>query len=501
MGGIQLPRRVTERSVVQRFGDKHFSGDFFPTLRFEGEIFDCEIDGEIPRDIRGTFYRLGGDWLYPPKFPHDAPFSADGYISMFRFSNGRVDYKGRFVRTPRYLANRRAGAQLFGIYRNRAADDASVRSLSATVANTTPVVHAGRLFATKEDGRPFEIDPHTLETRGEWDFHGKYRSLTFTAHPKIDPISGELICFGYEATGEASRDVFVYFMDRAGEVTREVRLRAPYVSEMHDMAITRSHVVLPMYPLTTDKEWLAAGNIHWYWDERLPGYLCVLPRDGDAKDARWIKGPPHAMVHTLNAGVEGNRLVLEGTVSDANPFPFFPNRTGAPWDPQAGTSSIRRWTLDLDAGDEGWQEQDRFPQAPGGLPRMDDRFVSLPYRYGYMGYSDPERPPDERLAAGRAFPLTNCLGRYDLRSGKLDSLHVGNEGTLQEACFVPKSAQAAEGEGYLVAVYSNLVRSRAELVVVDAVRMQELARVMLPFQISMQVHGVWAPYEALPFDS
>ena len=485
--------------MVQRFGDQHFSGDFFPTLRFEGEILDCEVTGEIPREIRGTFYRLGGDWLYPPKSPHDAPFSADGYISMFRFANGRVDYRGRFVRTPRYLANLSAGRQLFGIYRNRAADDPTVRSLSSTVSNTTPVVHAGRLFATKEDARPYEIDPHTLETRGEWDFDGKYTSLTFTAHPKTDPVSGELICFGYEATGEASKDVFVYFIDRSGRVRREVRLQAPYVGEMHDMAITQSHVVLPLYPLTTDREWLAEGNIHWYWDHRLPGYLCVLPRDGDAQDARWIEGPPHAMVHTLNATTQGNRLVIDGAVSDANPFPFFPNRFGAPWTPENGTSTIRRWLLDLDSKHQGWEEQRPFPTASGGLPRIDDRFISQPYRYGYMGYSDPARPFDVKLTEGRAFPVTNCLGRYHLASGKLDTLFVGSDGTLQEACFVPRAAQAAEGDGYLVAVYSNLAASRSELIVVDAMRMAELARVILPFQISVQVHGAWAPHEAVPF--
>ncbi len=487
--------------MVQRFSDRHFSGDFFTPLRFEGEIFDCEVQGDIPRDIHGTFYRLGGDWLYPPKSPDDAPFSADGYISMFRFSNGRVDYKGRFVRTPRYLANRGAGRQLFGIYRNRAADDPSVRSLNSTVANTTPVVHAGRLFATKEDARPYEIDPHTLETRGEWDFYGKYASLTFTAHPKIDPVSGELVCFGYEATGEASREVYVTFIDRTGHVTREVRLTAPYVGEMHDMAITPSHVVIPLYPLTTDKEWLAAGNIHWYWDERLPGYLCVLPRDGDAKDARWIKGSPHAMVHTLNATTEGNRLVVDGAVSDANPFPFFPYRTREPWTPQTGSSTIRRWTLDLASKQEGWEEQNPFPAASGGLPRIDDRFTSMPYRYGYMGYSDPSRPFDVTLTGGRAFPITNCVGRFDMDAGRLDTLFVGSDGTLQEACFVPKQNGASEGEGYLVAVYSNLAASRSELIVVDAERMEELGRVILPFEISVQVHGVWAPYESLPFES
>ena len=267
------------------------------------------------------------------------------------------------------------------------------------------------------------------------------------------------------------------------------------------MAITPTHVVLPMYPLTTDKEWLATGNLHWYWDERLPGYLCVLPRNGDAKDVRWIKGPPHAMVHTLNATTEGNRLVLDGTVSDANPFPFFPYRTGTPWTPQTGVGTLRRWIVDLASGREGWEEQRPFPMAPGGLPRMDDRFISMPYRYGYMGYTDPTRPLDPRLAAGRAFPLTNCLGRYDMSSGKLDTLFVGGGGTLQEACFVPRNGKAREGDGYLVGVYSNLTESRSELIIVDAPRMEELARVVLPFRISEQVHGVWAPYADLPFET
>ncbi len=66
---------------------------------------------------------------------------------------------------------------------------------------------------------------------------------------------------------------------------------------------------------------------------------------------------------------------------------------------------------------------------------------------------------------------------------------------------MPKTGSAAEGDGYLVGVYSNLAESRSELIIVDAPRMQELARVILPFRISEQVHGVWASYEDLPFDS
>ncbi len=91
-----------------------------------------------------------------------------------------------------------------------------MRGLSSTVTNTTPVVHAGRLLATKEDARPYEIDPHTLETRASTTSTASYKSLTFTAHPKIDPVTGEMIAFGYEATGEASTDIFVYFIDGPG---------------------------------------------------------------------------------------------------------------------------------------------------------------------------------------------------------------------------------------------------------------------------------------------
>jgi len=62
-----------------------------------------------------------------------------------------------------------------------------------------------------------------------------------------------------------------------------------------------------------------------------------------------------------------------------------------------------------------------------------------------MGHSEPARPPDEKPLAGRAFPLTSCKGHDDMAGGGLDTSFVGSDGTLQEACFVPKSRQAGQG--------------------------------------------------------
>ena len=54
----------------------------------------------------------------------------------------------------------------------------------------------------KEDSPPVAMNPLTLETVDDYyTFGGGLKSQTFTAHPKIDPHTGELVAFGYEAKG------------------------------------------------------------------------------------------------------------------------------------------------------------------------------------------------------------------------------------------------------------------------------------------------------------
>ncbi len=117
--------------------------------------------------------------------------------------------------------------------------------LDRTLANTTPVWHAGRLLMTKEDGLPYRVNPHTLETIGRYDFDGKLRSETMTAHVRIDSKTGELFFYGYEADGPASTKVAYCIADRAGNLVREQWFDAPYCALMHDFAITENYVLFP----------------------------------------------------------------------------------------------------------------------------------------------------------------------------------------------------------------------------------------------------------------
>ena len=62
---------------------------------------------------------------------------------------------------------------------------------------------------------PAALDPHTLDTLdGNYRFDGKLTSDTFTAHPKNDSQTGDLIGFGYEAKGLGSTDIHVFRRSR-----------------------------------------------------------------------------------------------------------------------------------------------------------------------------------------------------------------------------------------------------------------------------------------------
>ena len=493
-------------SQVVDFSRDPTARGFYAPERFESTVYDCTVIGQIPSGLNGAFVRVGTEWLYPPRFPDDSIFNADGFVGLFRFKNGVVDFTGRWVRTARWHNDKAAQRQLYGYYRNPFTDDPSIRRQTIekpylrTLANTNVIAHAGKLFAMKEDGPPYELDPKTLATRGPMDFAGKYHSQTFSAHPKIDPVSGEMICYGYEATGLATSDVYLYTVDRAGAVTREVRIKVPYVSMIHDIALTQEHIVIPVFAFETSLARLKAGKIHWAWNAHLPTYVGILPRHGEARDLRWFKGPTRAIVHTLNARTEGNKVILESPVSETNPFPFFPAEPGNA-DPE-GTprgTNFRRHVFDLGSRREEFTEEVLVTRSVSGLARIDDRYISLPNRYAFTGFSDPSRPFDEARAGNLRGRVTNCYGRFDLHTGAETSYFAGDTHTLNEPVFVPRAPGSPEGDGYVIGIANDLAERRSELIIADANHLEagDVARVILPFRLGAQVHGNWIPQDRL----
>ena len=182
---------------------------------------------------------------------------------------------------------------MFGKYRNPFTDDEGVRGVIRTAANTNITFWRGMLLASKEDGPPYAMDPSTLETLGRYDFEGQIRTPTFTAHPKFDPVTGEMVCFAYEAGGDghdASDDVVVWTIDKEGKKTEETWYKAPFCGMIHDCGISENWVVLPLTPIKVDLERLKKGGNHFAWDPNEDQWYGVVPRrGGKPEDIRWFR--------------------------------------------------------------------------------------------------------------------------------------------------------------------------------------------------------------------
>lgn len=115
----------------------YFKGGLKPS-RLEGDITELETSGYIPPEINGTFFRVQPDPQFPPVFEDDVHFSGDGNVSAFRFHDGHVDWKQRYVRTDRFKAERDARKSLFGKYRNTWTDNEMVKGIIRLVSAAAP---------------------------------------------------------------------------------------------------------------------------------------------------------------------------------------------------------------------------------------------------------------------------------------------------------------------------------------------------------------------------
>jgi carotenoid cleavage dioxygenase-like enzyme len=461
--------------------------------RLEADVRDCEVEGKIPSDLNGAFYRVGPDPQYP-LHPRNIPFDGEGHVSMFRIKDGRVDYRSRFVRNDRYLAQDKARRILFPMYRNPYMDDPSVRGLSRSTANTHIINHRNFLLALKEDSPPAALDLLTLETLvPNYTFDGQLPSRTFTAHPKVDSVTGNLVAFGYEAEGHGSNVVSMFEFTPQGKLVWNAKIQVPYVGMLHDFAVTQNYIVFYVIPMAIDEEQMKDGGPHWSWDPTKPTYFGFVRRGGDGKDIRWIEGPTRSATHVMGAFDDANGIYVDVEMSMSNPFPFMPMRDGSPWDPIAGQSHITRLSVDLSRSrPRDYKIEQMYPHV-GALPRQDDRYNTVPYRYGFLGSPNPEAPDPRRAGA--------CYTRFDHQTRTYKMFDFGPDTSLAEVCFAPRSKDAPEGSGYIMGVATrNNENGRSDLVILDAEHIEDgpVAVVKLPMRAVGQIHGWWVPEEQLP---
>jgi carotenoid cleavage dioxygenase-like enzyme len=450
----------------------YLSGNFAPVL--SEDDFALDVEGEIPAGLAGAFYRNGPNPQFTPRDAYHW-FSGDGMIHGVFVEGGKVRYRNRYVRTPKWRAEHAAGKSLFGTFGNPMTTDPSVVGQDSGVANTNIVWHAGQLLALEEGHMPTRMDPVSLETEGYADaYRGKV-----TAHPKLDPETGEMVWFAYSAGPSPLNATCAYGVtDAAGQVVRRDDFEAPYSSMVHDFLVTDRHVLFPILPLTGSLERAMRGGPAFAWEPDKGSHVGVMARDAGVETIRWFTTDACYVFHPMNAWEADGKIFAD--VMEYPVAPLFPTVDGSA--PKNANARLVRWTFDL-SDKTNTIKREALDDLVGEFPRFDERRAGLAYRHGWFAGIT-------RLDEGLRF---DTIAHIDLRTGKRADFVFAAGDSPGEPVFVPRSAKAEEGDGWLVALVYRAGTDRSDFVVFDA---QDVAKgpigvAKIPRRVPFGFHGNW----------
>jgi len=387
-------------------------------IQMECEARDLIVEGEVPAELNGSFYRAGPNQRFKPRGEYHL-FQGDGMVHAFHIHDGQVDYRNRWVRTAKWKLEDRAGRALINPMNPFDCDpdytDFVFTDKDGT-ANTALVFHGGRMMVMEEGHPPFEIDPMTLDSIGSWNFRGKLNTA-MTAHPKIDPDTGEMVFFAYMATGPFAADVALHKVNAEGILTESHIIPTPYSSMVHDFIITENYIMFPVMPITGSLERAMEGGPPFAWEPEKGVHLGIMPRHGGtADDIRWIPMDICFAFHFMNG------FDKDGVISiDACQFehaPLFPTADGE----SSGKSAARlhRWTIDMNA-DSPRAESVQLDEHESEFPQCDPRYVGHAYRHGWYASTDGGAKP----AIVEHENAYNTLGHWAHETGEVTRYSCG----------------------------------------------------------------------------
>lgn len=369
-----------------------------------------------------------------------------------------------------------------GAYNQKLAHTPASVTRDGGVANTNVVVHSGRLFALEEAHPPTEIDLETLQTRGYFTFGGVI-SGPFTAHPKVDPVTGELIFFSYNANGPMTSSMSLGTIDRSGQITKLDYFKAPYPAMVHDFIVTAHYVAIPILPLCGNIWRAALGGEPYAWDPSKASHIGVMKRSGTARDMIWFKGDPCFVFHVMNAWEDNDQIVA--LVMQSEEPPLFPHLHGRPAHSEKCRARLARWTFNLASNSNAFK-QEYLDEVFGELPRIDERRSGTLSDHGWYATLDPDLPILGGLSG---------LMHVDSRGARRGRYQLPGRDTVSEPIFVPRSNDAAEGDGWLLAVVFRAAENRSDLAVFEAGGLEAgpIALVQLAHRVPDGFHGTWVP--------
>jgi all-trans-8'-apo-beta-carotenal 15,15'-oxygenase len=451
------------------------------------------IGGAVPAWLRGTYYVNGPARFERGGMRYKHWLDGDGMVCALEFSEKGIRFTSRFVETPKLREEQAAGAALYRTFGTAFPGDRLRRGLMLEPPVNVSVYHwAGRLLAFGEQTLPFELDPTTLATRGEFDFGGRLNEVSpFSAHPKIAPTtdaeSGRFFAFGisYSARQPA---VNLYEFDAAAGLVRRSRVPIGLPHSVHDFGISARHAVFFLSPLLMDFErfWEGASVMESLrWEPERGSRILIVPREGKSSEAFFIAAGQGYCLHLINCFEEDDALLTvdileleEPVYAEYQPVPdlFATVRPGRPV----------RYRIALDRKEVVERiamDYDRTPDFPSIDPAMSSRAYDEFWMLGISASGQQGRKFFDQVARGN----WSNGGVKDLYQAPAGEYLAG------EPVYVPDPN--ASREGIVIVQHINARNDAVSFVLFDAhaLRNGPIARLPLRHRIHPGFHASFLP--------
>jgi all-trans-8'-apo-beta-carotenal 15,15'-oxygenase len=426
------------------------------------------------------------------------PFDGDGMVCAIAFKDGKAHFANSFVKTPEFLAEQEAGKILYrGVFGTQKPGgwlnnifDLRLKN----IANTNVIYHGGKLMALWEADRPYRLDPDSLETIGMESFDRQLSAgQAFTAHPKLDPHTGDLWAFGVEPGPKST--INIYRVDQSGTLHQSCQHRVSGFCFLHDFAITPNYSIFLQNPVKFDPLAMvlgfkgAAACIDL--NPNAPTQVLLCDRQGNLTT---LDTDPCFVFHHCNAYEQDDQIILDSVCYDDYPkIEPGTNFRDVDFD-KVIPGKLCRFRINPSTGKVS---REVLVSRSCEFPVVNPNCVGQPYRYVYIGAIAQE--------TGNA-PLQAIL-KYDHVTGGQQVHSFAPRKFISEPIFVPRGdhgdnsnsetnlVDRAEDDGWLLILVFDAEHDRSDLVILDAANITNpaIATLHLKHHIPYGLHGNFTP--------
>lgn len=452
------------------------------------------LSGEIPSGLRGTLYRNGPARLERGGMRMRHWFDGDGAILAVHFNSNLPLFKGgeggsalasyRYIQTAGYQEETTANRLLYGNYGMTAPGTFWDRWLKPikNVANTSVLPLPDKLLALWEGGKPHALDLHTLETRGEDSLSGLNNGLSYSAHYKRDPHTGEIFNFGISPGINANLNL--YKSDRTGKIIQTASFALDGVPLVHDFVFAGQYLVFFLPPVRLNALPVLLGlscfSDALEWKPQLGTQFLIFDRETLTLVSRGETDPWYQW-HFANGYVASGTIIVDLVrYEDFQTNQYLKEvATGQTHTP--ALSSLSRVHLNPKSGKVTAIERilDRDCEFP----------VVLPDSIGQA--ASPTFLSVHRPGVNVGEELFGAIAKFNPQTQSLTIADFG------ENCYPMEPIFAADPQnpafGWIITVVYDGNRDRSEVWILDSDRLDAppICRLELPSVVPMGFHGAW----------